>query len=333
MHDLIGLFDSLGRPSGGADVLVYAGVEIPGSRHRVAKAVDGQPAILLATDTIDRLGGPPFALEHLSIKHSVRCRIEVNAGGAPQDETFSIVQCVGGDRTMHVHFLRAVGAALLALGDAPSGQELTDALTALVALFRAMANPPRKTVQGLWGELFLIADATDPSRLVRGWHALPAELFDFADGKARLEVKTAGDRTRRHHFRLEQLSAADADILVASLFVSPMAGGASAHDLLREIHDRVPDRDLALRIESVVADTLGNQWASAISGRFDRQLARSSFALFEASHVPAPVCSAPTTVTEIRFRSDLTDAARWEVRSGHSLFEAAVPRQPPTTRR
>ena len=328
MHDLVDLFDSLGRPARDGEGLVFIGAAIPGSPHRIAKSEDGQPAILLATEGRGHLGTPPFALEHLHIKHGTRCRVQIEAEAPAQESTFSIVQCVRGDRALQLHFLRAVGAALLALGPVPTNEQLSESLNALVALFRAMSNLPRKSVQGLWGELFVIAEALEPPELVRRWHTSSGELFDFAAGPARLEVKTAADPIRQHYFRLEQLQRADVEIAVASLLVSPSGAGTSAHDLLTEIYSVLREPDLALHVERVVADTLGAQWTTAFSGRFDRELARASLAFFRASDVPAPRCTVPSTVTDIRFRSDLTNVPSWVApKDTDRLFQAAMQRR------
>ncbi len=56
------------------------------------------------------------------------------------------------------------------------------AVERLVRLFASLAQPPAGSVQGLWGELLLIAHARDPLVLLRAWHADPLEVHDFING-------------------------------------------------------------------------------------------------------------------------------------------------------
>jgi hypothetical protein len=79
---------------------------------------------------------------------------------------------------------------------------------------------PRKSVQGLWAELFLMARLRDPSALVAAWHSQLGDLYDFSAGSQRIEVKSAIGRIRRHHFTLEQvLPIPRTRVLIASVLV------------------------------------------------------------------------------------------------------------------
>src|SRR4029078_3598315 len=99
-------------------------------------------------------------------------------------------------------------------------QTTSDAIATIVELFRSLQAPPRKSVQGLWSELFLIAEARHPTLLLRAWHATPGDRYDFNLGTARLEVKSVAGAVRHHHFSLAQLSpTGGTTALVASLFI------------------------------------------------------------------------------------------------------------------
>jgi hypothetical protein len=324
-RDLIPLFDKLepAQPAPGG-VPAFAVCEIPGHRQKLGKDSDGQPVFLLRADG-DREA--PIALEHLSIKHGVRCRIHRGAEVAEEDR-FTIVQCVRGDRTMHTYFLRAVGSVVLSLGDDAAGPAVSSAMGTLVNLFRAMSRPPRKAIQGLWAELFVIAGSTDPSALIDAWHAVNGELYDFSAGPTRIEVKSCVERSRNHYFRLEQVRPpAGVTAVIASVMVQPLGGGASAHELLQEIRARVSPADRVLTVERLVAEALGSDWATAVSSRFDRQLATESLMFFDARSVPAPPSDLPDGVSEVRFRSRLEGllaANHGELRATSALFAAVL---------
>jgi hypothetical protein len=66
---------------------------------------------------------------------------------------------------------------IVSLPPKPSRQQISDAVEKLVDLFRQMTEAPRKTVAGLWAELFIIDQAHDPAKLLASRHALPEERF------------------------------------------------------------------------------------------------------------------------------------------------------------
>ena len=101
----------------------------------------------------------------------------------------------------------------------------------LIELFRAMTTPSRKSVQGLWAELFLIAQSRQPTILVDAWHMLPEDRYDFAMDDQRIEVKSFSGSLRQHHFSLEQLQPPEGvKTLIASMLVEGFTG--------RRIHSR-----------------------------------------------------------------------------------------------
>jgi Putative PD-(D/E)XK family member, (DUF4420) len=163
------------------------------------------------------------------------------------------------------------------------------------------------TVQGLWAELFVIQRARDPSVLLRCWHTAPEDRFDFAEDSQRLEVKTASGRVRMHRFSQEQLRPPGGTLaMVASVLMERSAGGQCVNDLIDDLRQRVTDPDLLLRLDAVVAQTLGNEWRTAQEDRFDRQLAVESLRFLDARTIPSVPSGLPPEVTEVPFRVDLT---------------------------
>lgn len=174
-----------------------------------------------------------------------------------------------------------------------------------------MSQPARKTVQGLWAELFIIARSGMPAALIRSWHMMPDGCYDFSFGNQRIEVKSASGRIRLHHFTLEQLHPpAGTTLLVASVFVERAGGGVSMISLVEEIRKQVnDDPELLLQLETTVAATLGENWRAAVDDRFDRQLAEDSLQFYESNAIPSVSPNMPVGVSDVRFKSDLTDVA------------------------
>jgi hypothetical protein len=176
----------------------------------------------------------------------------------------------------------------------------------------------------------MIAEATDTILLTRAWHSVPGEPYDFSLGPQRLEAKSAVGEERRHHFKLEQLRPpGPIKVLVASVLVDRSGGGCSVAELLGRARARLScDPDLLLRIDQIVAASLGQNWRNGLEERFDLQRARESLGFYWARAIPSIDSSLPMGVSDVRFRSDLTQVAPVEPRTledAGGLFRAALP--------
>lgn len=271
----------------------------------------------------------PIELEHLTVQHDVGCLLW--HGSKPAEEaTFTLIRCRQNDRVLRDYFLGVAEAVLPMLGPHPSQGRVRETVDALAELFRSLMMPARKSVQGLWAELFLIVDATDARALAAAWHGEPEEQYDFSLSQHRIEVKSAAGGERRHYFTLEQLHPpAGTTALIASLFVEGSGGGISIAELMDRARWRVAsDPDLQLRIDQLVAASLGQNWRNGLEQRFDWQRAQESLMFFEAHSVPSLTSDVPPGVSDVRFRSELAGVPFVELdrlREAGGLFQAAVP--------
>ena len=209
-------------------------------------------------------------LQHLRVLHGVRCHIDFPNGQEEVDDV-SLIRC-GTDPDLETVFLRLMGGLIPEFGD-PSPDALAQLVAQLVDLFRALSQPARKSIQGLWGELLMVASSAEPIKLLAAWHVDPSDMYDFNGGQFRIEVKTSASRRRTHHFRLEQLQApAGSEVVICSMITERAGGGATVADLVRSIGPRIADHpDLIVRMESVIAETLGIEWRGSAHISFDRE--------------------------------------------------------------
>ncbi|MHB8689417.1 MAG: PD-(D/E)XK motif protein [Candidatus Dormibacteraceae bacterium] len=195
MTSLDELFQSLTQPSPGGLHTRFAVVPINDDlRHLVGKDQNGFPAILV--DASGKDGNPLLRveLEHLTVLPDVHCDVEF-----PDEKhrvgSYTLIRCSGDDELQGL-FLRLVGGLLQQINAASERAELAHVVVKLVDLFRALTVPPRKSVQGLWAELFLVAQCRNPVMLLEAWHADPTELYDFSREHQRLDVKSSSRRAR-----------------------------------------------------------------------------------------------------------------------------------------
>lgn len=296
---------------------------------QIGKSGRGEPSLLIGVQTAPPRDRPaPIVLEHVRVQHDVDCLVQ-RPDGTEQTERFTVILCTDSDRMMQEYFLRSVSAVVLALDHVPSRADVVQAINTLVELFRSMNQPPRRSVQGLWGELFVLAQAPDPASVIPFWHSLPEDRYDFTAGVQRVEVKSASGSVRSHHFSLDQVRPPPGPrVLIASLFVVGAAGGPSVMELSEEIRARAAgNASLLLHLDRVLRLSLGNAWRQGMEERFDRQLAASSLRFFHAGDVPAIDAAVPQEVTEVHFRSDLSNVSAIDLATAAAeggLFQAMI---------
>jgi hypothetical protein len=247
-------------------------------------------------------------LEHLAVQHDIECRVE-EPSGAVHTARYSMVQLKSSDRHLTNLFLRVLGPFLLAVGAQPSRRVVTEALQGLVDLFRALERPPRKSVQGLWAELLLIAGAPDPVALVEAWHATTTDRFDFSAGVERIEVKSASGSVRAHHFSHEQLRPpAPARGVVWSVLLKRAATGCTLRSLSEEVRGRVAAHpNLVGKIDRVLVELLGAALPASLETVYDRETATASIRIFDVRDLPAIEAAIPDRISELSYVVDLTD--------------------------
>ena len=329
LQTLSNLFADLARPpkstKGSSELSAIA---IPGlGGHHVARDSVDRAVLLIKTSSQVKSLPPPVRLENLAIDHDVYCRIW-QGNTIIQEDHFTVLACLSSDIEIKNHFLNVAIPFLAYLGPSPQSDHVAHLLGVLTELFRALSQPPRKSIQGLWGELFLISRAVDVETLITCWHSDPNERYDFSSGNQRIEVKCALGATRRHHFSLEQVSPpVGARVIVASICTERIGGGTSVGDLLSTIRSALSGNSrLLLRLESVVAATCGQSLGRALTDSFDIEIALDTLRFYNIETVPKPKGEIPLEVSDVRFRSDLSsqESIGMAFLEGQKLFQAVL---------
>lgn len=311
--DLFALFESLVLPLEPPAGTNLSAVPIPDSQtHRLAKDANGSPCLLLRQPR-GAVRPAPIHLQNLSISYDVPCNITYSAG-AQEEANFTIIKCSNSDPKLFSHFLRIISPIVVALGPSPTSAAVRRAISGLVELFRALTAPTQKSIQGIWGELFVIHNSPDPITVAAAWHRVPEEHYDFTAGPQRLDVKTSSNRRREHRFSQAQLSGpGPSRVIIASLFVERAGGGISLRRLFEQTRQLlVNDAVLLAQLDSSFYSTIGSSWNDAMDESFDWELAEESLAFFDANSVPKVETPVPPGVSDVRFCSDLSAVAPLE---------------------
>ena len=330
MLNLIELFQSIEPIARRDNEDRFSTILIPNYEpHRLGKDDLDKPLLLISiSDVGTQRQLAPIELEHLTVMYDMNCRVS-RADGSFEEGQFTVIYCTGEDTTLQNYFLKVVSTIVVSLKNQPTQSDVAHIVNQLIELFRVMANPPLKSVRGLWAELFLISQTCQPAILIDAWHTVPEDRYDFAMDNQRIEVKSFSGNIRLHHFSIEQLHPPEGvKALIASVSVESSQAGESITDLKEKIQIRLGGNfDLLLHIDRIIALTLGDAWQRASDARFDERSAVESLTFYETFKIPSVNPNLPIGVSEVRFRSDLTETAPAEsslYRIEGGIFEAAL---------
>lgn len=310
MQDLAELYRDLPSIEGQSDT--YATTTLHHrARYKVGRDPLGNPALLIAAEPAADGAGVP-ALEFPNLSFRPRCSCNVTQEGLHTTEILAVLKCTADDETLRDHFLKCLSGAVEALPQVPTEDRIAAAVSELAELFRALAGPPRSSLQGLWCELLLIAKSQDVSHVGQAWHADPNETYDFSSGRAHVEVKSTTRLLRIHKFSLAQLMPpAESHCLVVSFLLHESANGSSITDLWGEVERRSDiGADMLGRMRQVLHLALGRDWKKAGRVAFDVGHAIEGMQIFDARTIPKVSPDMPPEVSDVHFSSELTAVPR-----------------------
>ena len=305
----VALFDKLTVPeyseTGGPFYVI-----LPMSNHRnyfIGKDSTSFACFLVATVDSGEHQLEPIRLESLDVQFELLCHYQEKPN-EKKEKRLTVIRCRAHDKETVRYFLTICDAVAHMLGDKPTQKAVASVVRRLASIFQKMQQVSARTVNGLFGELYLISRSTNPANTLASWRAEGAARFDFVTKRIRLDSKVTELRVRAHTFSYEQCNPpADTFAIVASMFVERSAGGES----LRSLADRIAvmvasEPDLVFKLYEVIASTLGTKLKEAMDVSYDMQLTNSSLRFYNLADVPAIRGALSPGVSNLSFRSDLS---------------------------
>jgi len=305
--DIKTLFISLNHPS---NTSYYSAIAIPGfDDHKIAKDYFGRPSLLISSPK----GYSKFPiqsklvnLKNIDIKENSQCNIQ-SENSAESESFFTVISLVG-DIELQDYFLDICNSLIAKIPNAPSSDDIHKIISTFVELL--LSEPLKKIeIQGLLGELIVISEGYNPSQLASSWHSNPKEKYDFSSKNKKIEVKSASNRERIHHFRYSQLQDIENnEILVASIFIEQSTGGSNIKDILEDIKNKVNDVNLYNSLLNICKlSLLDNDFVNTYKHyRINYELAKESLSFFSSHDVPSVENQHSKLVTNIEFQSNLS---------------------------
>lgn len=305
--NLIELYDTLSLPEN--DNKVFNAIPIPEfPNFRIAIDFEGNAVLLLSVSKrIKDLSLKNFRLKYLQLEQNLECRIYENDSFILQ--TFTVVTFRCSDRNLQEYFLRISETLVSTIGQKPTQQQVIDSLKKFVEVFKTLTDSPTNTINGLWAELFLIENSSNPKSVINYWHNLPEEKFDFNAGLERIEVKSSSNFERKHIFSAEQLNPpSDTQVLIASIFLKQHNSGMNIQQLLESISKKVNyDFETTDKLNSIVFRTLCSSLEHSIGIKFDYAIAIQSLQFYRHQDIDKiEKIHIGNNVSELKYKSDLT---------------------------
>jgi hypothetical protein len=306
-NSIFSLFKNLKKTTTNQEAFdVISLTEMP---HKLGVSCEGFPKFFVSTNN-SISSTQNIVREMLSIEYNLQCFIAED-GEIKQKECFSVITLRALDVALQAYFIEIFIMMLQKIPKEPSKRELSIEVENLITIFSALSKPPRQKLQGLWAELLIIERSLHPETLINAWHNSPAAKYDFTLGRDKIEAKSTSAEERIHHFSLDQLNPSpNSRLLIASVIVRESgqgSGGLSVRNLYDRICERVTPINARLQLYTVMAETIGNDWAKLDNTFFDYTEASDTLAFFDANDVPhIDKGTIPQFVSEVKFTSNLS---------------------------
>ncbi len=274
--------------------------------HKIGLSKDNLPLFIKCEDETDQKT-LDYNLESISIQFNQKCQL-VSNDKKVANGIYTIIALKTDSVDLQEYFLNVLYFVILKLPAIVKLKELKIEVEKLISLFNKFSKLPTKTIQGLWAELLVIEQSSNPEYLIKSWHFSPTDKFDFNDGIDKIEVKSTAKSRRIHNFSLEQLTPnKNSNLIIASVFAVETGKGKTIFDLVKLINDKVKSNEVFFKINEVLLDTLGRDLEKIFERYFDYQLAVDSLAFFDSEFVPKiEVSSIRQEISNIHFDSDLS---------------------------
>ena len=294
------LFKKLSIPESNNDD-EFKSILIDNTKHRVAKNSKGLPSILINTKDNESLVSN-YKGTNILLRFNENCKIH-------EDNTssmFTILSCRSDDELTIKMFLDICETTIPQLNNEPSAEEIKKITNVIIELFREISDKKRSII-GLWGELFLIFSSSNKEKSLQAWHENPTDKYDFFDDNQALEVKCTSKTDRIHKFQHDQLLSEIKDHYIASIMVSENPNdGLSVLDLYEDIKKNKLPINLINKLKKNFYRVIGSNPKEDLNElKFDLDYSKKNVMYYKLKDISTLV-NEDDSVTDISYKVDLS---------------------------
>lgn len=279
---------------------------IKGKSHKFGATEEGFPIIF--AECIDDTISTPIRLKAISVDFSQLCTLK-EADGNTLTKKYTIIVLNSLEADLQSYFLEVFAMVLNKFVGLPYVSLLKTEISKVAKIFMTPPSFSTVVIQGLWAELFVIANGASPETLAKAWHVSAEDKYDFNDGKDKIEVKSTHNLDRVHTFALEQLNPNEnSELAIASVITVRAGQGVNVFDILDAINERGLSLEEMSKVQEIAYLTIGPHLEEAKKVRFDFTLALNSYRKYDYRDVPSIKSKdVPSGVTSVHFSSCLKD--------------------------
>lgn len=294
-----------------------------GISHKLGRSTEGYPIVFV--ECSDAAFSPNIQMKLFDVAFNQECTLrDVSRGEITKK--YTIFQLKSTEIDYQQYFIEVVCLVLRKLAKLPKVKDLKTEIVKIINLFTESKILDKKIIKGLWAELFVIANSTDPLYLVKSWHVDPDDKYDFNDSVDKLEVKATSSTERIHSFSIEQLNPnKDSNLAIISIIVAVSGMGVNMFDLIQKIGDRIHNIEAISKVKELVYETIGPNISQAKNSKFDISMAQNYSAVYDYRDVPSiKLEDVPNGVTSVKFSSCLKDIPRMDIKKSNSKLIKAL---------
>ena len=218
------------------------------------------------------------------------------------------MKCKELDQKFQQVFLKHSDDIIKKLSKEPTQKEIFEVISNLVNLFDKLSKQSKKSLIGLWGELFIINNSKNKEKLVRAWHNSNNETWDFYSDKEALEVKTTETNSRSHHFSYEQLNVGKENLIIASIMLRYSRQGKTVNDLMKSILSKLKDNELIIKFNTLCDEIITNKSDDDINECiYEYEYAQQNINFYEVGKIPRVKENLMPGVSDVNFTSKLNN--------------------------
>lgn len=279
----------------------YKSSKIPNTNHIIGKNFEGLPSILIKTKDQESIVSN-YKGANILLRFNENCKIH-------EDKTssmFTILSCRSDDELTIKMFLDICETTIPQLNNEPSAEEIKKITNVIIELFREISDKKRSII-GLWGELFLIYSSSNKEKTLQAWHENPTDKYDFFDDNHALEVKCTSKTDRIHKFQHDQLLSEIKDHYIASIMVSENPNdGLSVLDLYEDIKKNKLPVNLINKLKKNFYRVVGSNPKEDLNEfKFDIDYSKKNVMYYKLKDISTLV-NEDDSVTDISYKVDLS---------------------------
>jgi len=306
--NLIADFFDLKIPKGTSDNIFSAKTMKGFPNSRIGVNCFSYPVLLIQSKNDGTfLKSKNVRLKYLELAHNVECKVtDIEKS---EIDYFTVIKFRSENENLQRYFLGVSETLIKSLSHTPTQKEVLRHFNNFIEVFQSISDSPKKSLQGLWAELLLIATSKTPESLLNFWYINPEEKFDFNADTEKLEVKSSSTLERFHIFSSEQLNPQkEKQVIIASLFTKQNSQGQNLEELIEMIRKRISSAELEEKLFRIVAKILGSSIEQSLKVKYDYELATNSLRFYNVKDVSKiEKVHIPYNVTEVRYKSDLSE--------------------------